>query len=345
MTLIKDILDIALLTSGTVNVPVQTNSSLGVFNGGIARITGTETLVGNFVVAPTGTPVKNTKIEVRWEAACTPGANSVTIFGETIPEELLSSNFVAECLYDGSNWEVTILVDWAAASIVNADRIEADAVTTVKILDANVTYAKIQDTAEYTLLGRNASGSGAISAAAIAAQSFVVRLAAGFVSLTPSADGQVVMRKGGSLVSASLGFSELDGEIALAQIPDDEITAAKLANTLLDEVITIPVSFEAGEQCNNRFKMPYAGTLVEMYGVVTKAIAATDAGTIIAKNAAGTTMATGTLTFAASDALETAYTATPSTNNTFAAGDILYLTAAKSTAGGKVLVSLKVTRS
>jgi hypothetical protein len=350
MASVKEVLigEIALLSSGTVNVntgavtaaPFSIADSASIY-----RVTGTEVLVGNFVIAPTGTASKNIFIQILWEASCTPGANTVTIFGATVPAELLASNFIANCVYNGSAWVVTLLVDWEATSIVNSDRIEADAVTTAKILNANVTYAKIQDTAEYTLLGRNAAGSGVISAAAIAAQSFVVRLAAGFVSLTPSADGQVVMRKAGSLVSSLLDFSNLDGTLAVAQIPDDEITAAKLANTLLDELYIVEVSFEAGEQCNNRIKMPFAGTVVEMYGIVIKAIAGTDNGTIVAKNAAGTTMGTGTLTFTASDALETAYTVTPSTNNTFAAGDVIYLTAAKTTAGGKARVSLKVTRS
>lgn len=340
--------ELVLTTGGTLTVSTGAFTTAPFYSADNAmeyRVTGTQTLASSFAISPTGAATKDISIRIRWEAACTPSGNTVTIFGATIPEELLSANFIADCLYNGSAWVVNILVDWETASIVNATRLEADAVTTVKILDKNVTYAKIQDTAEYTLLGRHSAGSGPITAAAIAAQSFVVRLAAGFVSLTPSADGQVVMRKAGALIAGALDFSNLDGTIALAQIPDDEITGAKLANTLLDELYTVEVSFESGEQCNNRIKMPFAGTLVEMYGIVIKAVAGTDSGTIIAKNAAGTTMGTGTLTFAASDALETAYTVTPSTNNTFAAGDVIYLTAAKTTAGGKARVSLKVTRS
>lgn len=340
--------DIAATTGGNLTINTGTFTILS----GVAadtftvyRITGTQTLASDLDIVASGTLLKNLYVEIRHEAALTLSGNDYTIFGTTVPSELAAANFKAECLYNGSAWVVTILVDWEATSIVNSDRIEADAVTTAKILNANVTYAKIQDTAEYTLLGRNAAGSGVISAAAIAAQSFVVRLAAGFVSLTPSADGQVMMRKAGALIASLLDFSDLDGTIAVAQIPDDEITAAKLANTLLDELYIVEVSFESGEQCNNRIKMPFAGTVVEMYGIVIKAIAGTDNGTIIAKNAAGTTMGTGTLTFTASDALETAYTVTPSTNNTFAAGDVIYLTAAKTTAGGKARVSLKVTRS
>ena len=56
-------------------------------------------------------------------------------------------------------------------------------------------------------------------------------------------------------------------------------------------------------------------------------------------------MTAGTITFTASDARGTAYTSSPSANNTFSAGELLTLTTAKTTAGGKVLVSIKVTRT
>lgn len=134
-------------------------------------------------------------------------------------------------------------------------------------------------------------------------------------------------------------------KIETANIEDDAVTVAKVENNLTYEVLTFPVSFESGEQCDNKVKMPYPGTVTEVYAIATKAIAGTDAGTITPKNNAGTTMTSGVITFAASDSLNTAYTATPSANNTFAAGDILSFTTAKSTAGGKALVSVKVTRS
>lgn len=133
--------------------------------------------------------------------------------------------------------------------------------------------------------------------------------------------------------------------LATANIGAAQVTTAKLATALTYELITTDVSFETGEQCNNRIKIPYAGTITEIYGIVTKALAATDSGTVTAKDGAGTSLTSGTLTFAASSALETAQTATPTANNTVAAGDIIYLTTAKTTAGGKVKISIKLVRS
>ena len=134
-------------------------------------------------------------------------------------------------------------------------------------------------------------------------------------------------------------------KIQAADIASNAVTVAKLATELQYEVVTIPVSFETGEQCANKVKMPYAGTVSEIYGIVTKAIAATDAGTVTAKNNGGTTMTEGVITAAASAALDTAYTVTPTANNTFVAGDILSFTTAKTTVGGKMLLSIKITRS
>ena len=105
------------------------------------------------------------------------------------------------------------------------------------------------------------------------------------------------------------------------------------------------VSFEAGETGDFKIKMGFDGTLTDIYAFATKVIAGTDNGTIVPKNNAGTTMTSGTITFTASDARGTAYTSSPSANNTFVAGDILTFTTAKTTSGGKVHLSLKFTRN
>lgn len=120
--------------------------------------------------------------------------------------------------------------------------------------------------------------------------------------------------------------------------------------TAISETIQLLVSFEAAGGTTPsvgdfKIKMPYAGTVTEIYAYAVKAIAGTDNGTIVPKNNGGTTMGSGTITFTASDARGTAYTSTPATNNTFAAGDLLTFTTAKTTAGGLVQLSITVTRT
>jgi len=150
---------------------------------------------------------------------------------------------------------------------------------------------------------------------------------------TLTSEAQLSPSRGGigADASAATGFVRFaSGTGSVSAIPDSR---------------DVPVSFEAGELGDYKIRIPYACTLTEIYGYATKVIAGTDNGTIVAKNNAGTTMTNGTVTFTASDARGTAYTVSPSANNTFVAGDILTLTTAKTTAGGKVQLSLTFTRT
>ena len=133
--------------------------------------------------------------------------------------------------------------------------------------------------------------------------------------------------------------------LATANVGDNQITAAKVEDNLTYDTVIMEVSFETGEVGDFKFTFNYPCTVTTFYAYATKAIAATDAATITPKNNAGTTLTGSTLTFAASDARGTAVTSTATANNTFIAGDVMTLTAAKTTAGGKATVSFKVTRT
>lgn len=100
------------------------------------------------------------------------------------------------------------------------------------------------------------------------------------------------------------------------------------------------ISFETGEQGAAKIYFPSAARVTKIRGIVKKAIAATDAGTITAANASGA-MASGVITCAISDPIATEYTVTPTTNTTIAAGSYITLTPAKTTAGGKVFVGVE----
>lgn len=135
----------------------------------------------------------------------------------------------------------------------------------------------------------------------------------------------------GSNVSGSTGFVTFSsGSVTVGSISVDR---------------DLDVNFETGEVGDFKIYMGFPGTLVNEYAYATKVIAGTDNGTIVPKNNAGTTMANGTITFTAADPRGTAYTAAPTTNNTFVAGDVLTFTTAKVTAGGKVHLSLRFTRA
>lgn len=130
-------------------------------------------------------------------------------------------------------------------------------------------------------------------------------------------------------------FQNVTGVVALV---------ADIPSVLLKEVRDVDMSFETGEQLTVRVYFPYKVTVNKIRGIVTKAIAGSDNGTITCGNSTGASTA-GVVTATASDALAVEYAVSPSTNNVVLADGYYYLTSAKSTAGGKVMVSLEVTRT
>ena len=132
---------------------------------------------------------------------------------------------------------------------------------------------------------------------------------------------------------------------ATGNIADNAVTAAKASTNLKTEVLSRQISFEASEVGDMKMYMGYAGTVDYFHFTVDKAIEATDDGTIVPKNNAGTTMTSGTITATAGSAIGTGFTATPTANNTFVAGDILTFTTAKTTAGGKGTLYIKITKA
>lgn len=111
------------------------------------------------------------------------------------------------------------------------------------------------------------------------------------------------------------------------------------------EVITVPMSFETGEQTVTKIYLPYKAVVKKIRSIVTKAIAGTDNGTITPKNSAGSTMTSGVITHDASAALDTEEVATPTANTSVAKDSFFSLTSAKTTAGGKALVSVEIERA
>lgn len=187
------------------------------------------------------------------------------------------------------------------------------------------------------------SGAGVIVNADVNASAAIAvsKLAALTASKVVVTDGSGVLTTANQL-SPLLGGNGIDNSAATG-FPI--WTAGTQSVGAISEIITLQVSFESGYLGDFKILMPYAGTVTGIYAYATKVIAGTDNGTIVAKNNGGTTMTNGTITYTASDARGTAYSVSPSANNTFADGDLLTFTTAKTTAGGVVQLSIKITRT
>jgi len=146
--------------------------------------------------------------------------------------------------------------------------------------------------------------------------------------------------KDANVTSAKLASSS----VGTSNIIANAVTIGKLETKANKFSITVPVSFESGEQSENSIIMPFDGTLTSVRYVVTKAIAATDNGTITPLvNGVATTPANITLT--ASTVINTTLDTTITAGNTFTAGQVIKMTTAKTTAGGKLLLTLSFTRT
>lgn len=108
-------------------------------------------------------------------------------------------------------------------------------------------------------------------------------------------------------------------------------------------VRTFTVSFDTAEQGTLNLFFPTAVTITGARASVIKALANTDAGTIQLANNAGTNMTAGLLTIPLSSAVGTDVAVTPSANNVITAGQKVQVTTAKTTAGGKALLTLEFT--
>ena len=144
------------------------------------------------------------------------------------------------------------------------------------------------------------------------------------------------------LVDGMAGVADTTGLTDTAGVLTVAAKIAHLEDALLKGCTTVPMSFETGEQTTTKIYFPMKVTINKIRGIVMKAVAGTDNGTVTCGNSTGAS-ASGVITATASAALNTEYTVSPTTNNVVLADGYYYLTSTKTTPGGKVLVSLEWT--
>jgi hypothetical protein len=112
------------------------------------------------------------------------------------------------------------------------------------------------------------------------------------------------------------------------------------------ELITIPISFETGEESNNTIIIPFDGVMKEMYFCVTKAIGGTDDAFINARYNMSPFVIMGSMSIPMSSAVDTIIqlSFTPSTWY-FNENDLIRFQGGKTTDGGKGILSIVVERT
>jgi hypothetical protein len=253
----------------------------------IFTLTGTAVLTSSWTV--TGSNMsRGQRFIIKYQANLTLGVNTLTIFGQNIPQSLAAHGFYVDAIYNGTGWDTDVLVNFADVPVITTDMINNNAVTTALINNGAVTADKL------------------------------------------AAD---------SVIESKI----LNGAVTVNKIASGAVNVDKLAAALKSVVVTIPVSFEAGEQASNAFFPNFDGTINTVFYAVTTDIEATDNAEItVAVNTNPTTPSL--VTIPAATAADNSDSLAIASGNTFSAGDELTFTSSKVTDGGKALLTIHMTR-
>lgn len=222
---ITDIKDIAITTGGNLTIyagdftfPAGPTDYFVQY-----RFTGTQTLTSDLDIVISGTPEKNTRLFISWEASATLSGNVITLFGGTVPSGFEAIDWYAVCTYDGSAWQNVIMPSWFASSFITATQIASGAVTTAKILDEAVTLAKVEDlTSTYIIVGNSSNRPTAVAVT-------------GDVTISNVGVTTIGASKVLNAMIDSMDASKLTGTVAAARIADDSLSSDKLSDIgLLD---------------------------------------------------------------------------------------------------------------
>ena len=335
---------VTVSSSGTYNVDVSPNTFPSatppiprlsyVFSG---------SATAPYTIAPTGSPDKDTFVEIVWNANLTIGASALQIFGANIPNELIASKFIAECLYDGAAWIVTVRPSFDEVGIVDSDRLAASSVTTAKIADNSVTLAKMYELATGSVIFGNASNRP--TALSVADSTIVVGdSSTGLVSVAVS--GDATLAKSGALTIAAgviegdAAASAGDRNIAAATIEPSNLTAGARKDSF-----SIRLDFDDASKLGGQIFLPVC------YNCTVDAVKATLVGaagsdlTVIIKNAVGTVMTGSQIDVPSATVVGNVITSTVTGNNTMTGGTNMILEpSAAGTLAGHIHLTFCVTR-
>lgn len=324
-----------LPTSGTVSIPVDQSTAYPDIVHVENIATGTVTLVGPLAISPSGTPTAGQKVLVTWNASVTTTGVPITIFGETVPDQLSIKNFIAECIYTGVAWVVNILTDFAGTGIVSSRELANDAVSTAKVADDAITNAKLANITRGSIKVGGASD----------APTDLDAKTSGQILVGDGTDVVSVAVSGDATLSSAGSLTILNDKITTAKILDANVTPIKLSASARKEMVAIPVSFEtAGEIGVVKYTMCFDCTVDGIEATVTKP-AATDTATIIFKDHGGSVLTGSQVDITTGLVLGNIVSTTPTGNNTFSAGEQITFETSKTTPGsGNCTVVLCLTR-
>lgn len=164
-------------------------------------------------------------------------------------------------------------------------------------------------------------------------------------------DAKILIGNGTDLNSVSVSGDISITSAGVTSIGNDKVTPAKVSAEMRKEVLTYPISFEAGfTNITNKIRLPYACSLTHVHFSVAKVIAGTNDATITFSNhtgsgCAGASLSGGALTVPQNTPAGSVIETTVTGNNAFTSSQQLQIKADKVTNGGSGVLTLEFTRS
>lgn len=253
--------------------------------------------------------------------------------GETEIYDVASIGTGAVLITDGTDVAAKVVSgDVSIDGATGVSTIGNDKIITVKILDKNVTAAKIEDLGRgYILRGGTTGLTEKYNASAVA----------GAVLMTDGTDITAV-KQTGDVTTDGAGVNTIGAlKVTTGMIAANAVTVAKVSTNLAKtEATGITISFETGYVgAENSVKFNFAGQVTAIFTSVVKAIAGTDDASVTLANKTSPTAST-VHTIPLSSAQNSEVTTVLGTPLVFAEGDVITLTSAKATAGGVVTLTL-----
>lgn len=210
-----------------VNLPdagaTRTVTGLDIVGRYILTLTGTGTLSGNFSLTDEGNAPIGSIYNVEFPGGVTLGSNTCTIFGKALTTQQALTPCLIVARWVGSGvFQTQFYTDWSSSNNVTAAQILANAVTTIKILDANVTLAKLEALNRGNVYRGNSSNR---------PEAYnLLGVGAGAILSANATDAVGQLFSGDFTNNATLVATIANNAITSAKILDTAVTLAKWAN-------------------------------------------------------------------------------------------------------------------
>jgi len=312
--------------------------------------------LGNVAITGSGTPKEGTYLKFICNFNTTnyvEATDYVSFFGFIVPVELATKFFVVECYYIATAWKVFINASLQNSDLIDAGLIKASAVGTSELTDLGVATGDIADLAITTA---KVSANAITNAKLAQMTTLTIKGNDGGITADPQdlsvTEVRTILDQDITLVGDVTGTATEVGATGITTITTvleaGTVGTAEKTATANTEVIYFPVSFETAEQGTIYIKFGYNCDVIEYFGSVTKALSATDSGTVILADDSGTTLTGSTMTFSASSIIGTnvnVVSGTITSNFSFTTAQTMRITTSKFTVGGKVMLSIRIKRT